>query len=170
MSPCSNIGAIMSSEETYCELMSAGRLMVPPCSFRPLIRRGGKPSFSTYSMSAPSSRSALTSALMGRCFMRSEPVSTCSSPSQTAKKEVRKRMAVPAPWMSISLPRSLRARNMTSVSSQSERRCTSAPPPLKAQSRRARLLRLLEEGSAAVVSSREGKFTMRVMLFSFWLR
>ena len=83
-SPCGNVGAIISNADMYCELTSPGNEMEPPCNGFPDIRSGGYPSLFTYSMEAPMLRSASTKIRIGRCCMRSLPVSV-TVPSVMAK-------------------------------------------------------------------------------------
>ncbi len=120
ISPFSMSGAIISKADMNCELILPERYTSPPLSFRPLIRKGGKPSFSRYSISAPSAVSVSTSGWMGRSCILLDPL-MIHSPSMPARKAVRKRMAVPAPFTSNMLESELKASMMTLVSSQSER-------------------------------------------------
>src|SRR6056297_2429473 len=66
----------------------------------PLMFKGGKSSFSRYSICAPKSLNIPTRIFIGRCFIRSLPVNILS-PGVMDKKAVRKRMAVPAAPISI---------------------------------------------------------------------
>ena len=74
------------------------------------------------------------------------------SPGVAAKYAVRKRIAVPAAFISTVCGRLFRALSITSVSSQSEMLSGRMSPPAKACIIRARLLMLFEAGSAMVVS------------------
>lgn len=77
-SPFFIAGPIISKADMYWLLTSPGISNMPPSRVSPVIRSGGKPSSSVYSICAPSLRRASTSTRMGRCFMRSVPVMTCS--------------------------------------------------------------------------------------------
>ena len=92
----------------------------PPCSALPKMRRGGYPSLSIYSTRAPKAFNASTRILIGRFRIRSVPV-IVHSPTILDRKAVRKRIAVPAAWMSKSRSFEFSALTITSVSSQSER-------------------------------------------------
>ena len=100
--PFVSLGPIISNAEIYCEDTFPGISSRPPASFFPRIFKGGKPSSPAYSISAPRLRKAFTSTSIGRCFIRSVPVMTCSSPSVTESRAVVKRIAVPAALMLIS--------------------------------------------------------------------
>ena len=119
-SPFFRTGPIISRAEMYCELTFPGKVTSLFTSLRPVIRSGGKPSLPVYSTSAPKVRRAFTRMLMGRCCMRWVPVRMCV-PSLTARKAVRKRMAVPAAMMSMMGGSCCKACTMTRVSSQSDR-------------------------------------------------
>ena len=110
------------------------------------MHKGGNPSFSTYSTSAPSFRKALTSKPIGLFFIRSLPVMTCS-PSSTANNAAEKRIAVPAGPMSMIDGRSPNHLTITFVSSQSLTLPTGSLQPDNALIIKARLLILLEEGN-----------------------
>ena len=129
--PFFSFGAIIRSAEINCELTLPCISSLPPSSSLPVMRSGGNPSFSAYSMSAPSLLSASTRIWMGRFFILSVPVMTCV-PGVTARKAVMNRIAVPAAFMSIVSGMYLRASMITSVSSQSERLSGRISPPDRA--------------------------------------
>ena len=151
-SPSRITGAIMRSAEMYCDEILASTVREPPASSPPLMRKGGKPSSPTYSISAPNCRRASTSTPMGRCSIRSDPVST-RSPGRVAKRAVRKRMAVPAPWMSMVERKPMSPRRITMVSSASLRLCKLTGCGKHALIVSRRLERLFEAGSTTVPRS-----------------
>ena len=82
--PFFKTGPIISKAEINCELTFPGISRCPPFRAFPFMRSGGKPSSPTYSMSAPKYLRASTRIPIGRCFILSVPVITCS-PSFTLK-------------------------------------------------------------------------------------
>ena len=165
VSPLRSMGPIISSAEINCELTLPAISSSPPSNCLPLMWSGGKPSLPAYLMSAPSCRSASTRILMGRCFMRSVPVSRWLPLSVAARKAVMNRMAVPAAWMSMVSGMSFSALTMTSVSSQSLRLSGSSVPPDNAQMMSARFDILFEAGSATVARSLSGLLIVFVVIY-----
>ena len=93
-------GAHIKIDETYCDDVVAARLISPP-SIPPdaLMRSGRLPCFSMYSIVASFSRSASTSAPIGRCFIRLLPVRpewSCSEAVTRVATVVKNLEAVPA--------------------------------------------------------------------------
>ena len=122
------------------------------------MRKGGKPSFSTYEICAPSCRKASTKTPMGRFFIRSLPVMTCV-PSLTANNAVEKRIAVPAAPISMVSGRFFSHACITRVSSQSLTFSTVPSQPASALMVNARLLILFEEGSTTLPLNSLGAIT-----------
>ena len=74
--PLAKRGATISRAEMNCELTSAGSVNSPPCGTQPSTKSGGQPFRSKNVTRAPNVSSASVSGPMGRCFMRSLPVSS----------------------------------------------------------------------------------------------
>ena len=70
--------------DIYWELTFPFKVISFPFNSAPLIHKGGYPSWWTYSISAPNSRSALTNICIGRCCIRAVPV-IVRSPGVTLK-------------------------------------------------------------------------------------
>lgn len=164
VSPSGSVAPIIRRAEMYCELTSPGSETSDAVSLLPCINKGGNPSVCVYSMSAPRLRKASTRMRMGRCCMRAVPVRRCCSSGCTAKKAVRKRMAVPAAPMSTTSPRERSPSTITRVSSQSDRLPMSAFPPAKASRTSARLQILFEAGRLMRQSICEGAVILSCIL------
>ncbi len=138
-----------------CELMLPATYTSPPLRRCPLILSGGNPSFSRYSISAPNTISVSTRGWMGRSCIRLLPL-MIHSPSIPARKAVRKRMAVPAPFTSNRFESELNESMITCVSSQSDRAWIGVVLRLNAFRIRALLLMLFDAGRCTVVRTLSG--------------
>lgn len=82
--PSLSAGPIINRADIYWELTFPFKVISFPFNSAPLIHKGGYPSWWTYSISAPNSRSALTNICIGRCCIRAVPV-IVRSPGVTLK-------------------------------------------------------------------------------------